>query len=591
MIRASLFVAVLAGAVTASAAAQVDSAARDTTARRDSTARDTTTRLLPTFSQAIASGPLPLGTRYVFTADSLLFSDVRTLSDLLAHIPGVYVARGGWYGQAEPIVFAGRGGATPALEIYWDGVPYLPIGRDSLYLDPARIPLAPLERVDVVVLPAALRVYLVTARPRSTAAATQVGVATGNNDIAGYRAGYATRTRSGFGVSLLADWSSLRGSGIATTTNFNTTDYWMKAEYAPPAGRLGVSLHLLSSTWRRDAATGTVDQWRMLRRDEDVRFFVAARADGLGPRLSGSYGTTVAEQDTTVSRRSFRQATLEASQTWPRANVTVTGRFGFRGAPSDLEARGGWVPVPGITLAASARRLTYAGDRSADRAAASAGLALPLGFSVRGEVTRMRGVQAPFVLTDTIRQTATDVAAWVRFDHPRALVEIGRGRRDPFAPLGFAAGIQTVAQLDSTPRTEFLAAHATLRPLPGLELSGWYFDPITGGGSFEPPHHARLSAAFYSKFWRVFPSGAFALRGELSVESWSRWDLAGRDSLGAPRALGGATFATWDMQLQLVGVTIFWVVHNVYGMRASYVPGLGYPKSVQVYGARWFFSN
>jgi len=26
-------------------------------------------------------------------------------------------------------------------------------------------------------------------------------------------------------------------------------------------------------------------------------------------------------------------------------------------------------------------------------------------------------------------------------------------------------------------------------------------------------------------------------------------------------------------------------------MRASYVPGLGYPTSVQSYGARWFFTN
>src|SRR5205809_4153198 len=30
--------------------------------------------------------------------------------------------------------------------IYWDGIPYLPLGRDSVYLDPARISLAPLER-------------------------------------------------------------------------------------------------------------------------------------------------------------------------------------------------------------------------------------------------------------------------------------------------------------------------------------------------------------------------------------------------------------------------------------------------------------
>src|SRR5207245_3906927 len=93
------------------------------------------------------------------------------------HLPGVYVARGGVYGTAEPVLYGGRG--AQGLEIYWDGVPYLPQGRDSVFLDPARISLAPLERVDVVVLPAMLRVYLVTLRQRSTATASLVGIATG----------------------------------------------------------------------------------------------------------------------------------------------------------------------------------------------------------------------------------------------------------------------------------------------------------------------------------------------------------------------------------------------------------------------------
>jgi hypothetical protein len=587
VIRAGLLVAVLVGTAAAGAAAQADTTARRDTTARDSTKRDTATALLPTLPRAIASGPQPLGARYVFTADSLLFGDVRTLSDLLGRIPGVYVARGGWFGQAEPIVFGGRG--PLAVEVYWDGVPYLPVGRDSVYLDPARIPLAPLERVDVLVLPAALRVYLVTSRPRSTQAVTQVGVATGDADIAGYRAGYAARTRGGLGLSLLADWNHLRGSGAGITT-FDNTDYWMKAEYVPPGGRLGASFQILSSSWRRAGATGTVDPWRMLRRDEGLRFFAAARSDGLGPRLTGSIGSTLAEKDTAIPRRSFRQATLEASQTWPRASVTLAGRFGFRGAPTDVEARAGWIPVPGLTLAGSRRHATYSGGRSGDRANLTAGVALPLGVSVRGEVAWMRDVQAPFVGSDSV-QEATDAAAWVRFDHPRVSFEVGRGRRDPFVPLAFAAGIRPVAQLDSTPRTDFLAAHATLHPLAGFTLSGWYFDPISGGGSFEPPHHARVSATFYSKFWRVFPSGAFALRGEFAVESWSRWTLGGRDSGGAPRALGGATFVETNIEMQLVGVTFFWIRHNLYGMRTGYVAGLGYPRSVQIYGARWFFSN
>jgi hypothetical protein len=43
--------------------------------------------------------------------------------------------------------------------------------------------------------------------------------------------------------------------------------------------------------------------------------------------------------------------------------------------------------------------------------------------------------------------------------------------------------------------------------------------------------------------------------------------------------------------MQLAGVTLFWSVTNINIMRSSYVEGLGYPKSVQQYGARWFFTN
>lgn len=591
MIRATLLVAALSGTVAAGAAAQADTT-RDSTAARDTTGRggrDTLPRILPTFALPVPAGPLPRGARYTFTADSLLFTSARTLSDLLGHIPGVYVARGGWFGQAEPVLYGGRG--PIALEVYWDGIPYLPLGRDSVYLDPARIPLAPLERLDVIVLPAALQVYLVTARPRSTTPVTHIGVATGDQDIAGYRGGYGTRTRSGLGLSLVADDNSVpNGSAAATTTTFKSTDLWLKAEYIPPDGRLGASLQLLSSNWRRHEAAGRVDHWQQQRRDRSFAFFVASRTDGLGFRLAGTMASSTVDQDTAVAKRTLSQTSLELSHTWPRANLTVTRRFGATGAPGRFEARGGWVPVPHVTLAATARHATYAGNRSGDHAHLTAGVTLPLGFSARGELAWRKDVQAPLQVTDTIRQQATDVAGWLRWDHPRVVIELGRGRRDPFTPLGFAAGIKTVDHLGPTPRTDFIAAHASVRPLPGVELSGWYFDPIVGGGDFEPPHHARLSAAFYSKFWRVFRSGIFALRAQVAMESWSG-GLSGRDTSGTQLTLGGASFAEINLELQLGGATLFWIIRNSNGMRGSYVDGLGHPKRVQLYGARWFFTN
>ena len=170
------------------------------------------------------------------------------------------------------------------------------------------------------------------------------------------------------------------------------------------------------------------------------------------------------------------------------------------------------------------------------------------------------------------------------------MIEVGRGRRDPFAPFGFAAGVKTVDSMSATPLTEFLAVRASVNVVPGLTLSGWYFDPIVGGGDFEPPRHARVSATFYSKFWRVFKSGIFALRGEIAMESWSRSALGGLQA-GAQRPLTGSSFVDGNIEMQLAGVTLFWNVQNFNIMRSSFVDGLSYPRSIQSYGARWFFTN
>jgi hypothetical protein len=574
--------------------AQVDTAARDTTALpRDTTARDTTARdtmpaLLPTFGAAIVPGPLPRGTRYVFTSDSVLLSSARTLSDLLSHIPGVYVARGGWYGAAEIVLYGGRGPAS--LEVYWDGVPMLPLGRDSVYLDPARIPLGPVERVDVIMLPAQIRVYLVTSQYRSTAPRTHVGIVTGQVDIADYRAAYSIRTRSGLGVEMLADWASIgNGPPSITTPPFGTSDIWVKADYVRPDGRLGASFQISSSGWHRSSAP-RVEGWRQDRRDRLLRLFAAERNDGLGWRVGATLASSGISHDTLVANRSLSSVNLDASQTWHRGSVSVVGRLGRSGFPSQVEARANWMPIAPLTLAGSIRQSSYTLGRKGAQAYGMAGLTLPLGFSARAELTWREDPQTALARISPFSRQV-DYAGWIRFDHRRLSIEVGRGRRDPFQPVGFAEGIETVRSLNPTPLTEFIAARASIQVVPGVQLSGWYFDPVVGGGDFEPPHHSYISATFYSKFWRVFKSGIFALRGEVAMESWGRSDFGGRDSAGTALGITGSSFVNTNLELQLAGVTIFWSVTNANVMRSSYVPGLGYPKSAQQYGARWFFTN
>jgi len=565
---------------------KADSARADSArAAADSAASDTVERFLPTFAAAVPSGPLPRGTRWRFDGDSLVLSDITTLSDLLARIPGVYVARGGWFGAAEVPVYGGQG--PLALEVYWDGVPYLPLGRDSVWLDPARIPLGPLERVDVQVLPSTLRVYLVSARQRSTVPRTGVRISTGGNSIAQYRGGFAKRWKSGLGLSVNADYRNIDGIQGSSTTAFNTVDLWLKAEYIP-SPRFGVGYQILSSSWRRGEGPQVVD-WRQRRRDGVLRAFYATRADGLGERVGLSVMRTQITQDALVPDRSLYQAILDLSETRSRSSLGFTLRAQGAGRPLQLEGHAAWQPLPFLTLAADGRRSYYGDAGHGNRAHVSAGLTLPLGFSVRGEATQLEDYQAPLV-TGTF-QWATDYAAYLRWDRRRVTLEAGQLRRDPFAPLAFAAGIAPVASLGARPRSTYLSVYAAVRPLSGVELSGWYFDPVSGGGDFEPPKHARVSATFYSKFWRVFRSGVFSLRGEVVAESWSRSTLGGHDDAGDPIPLGPATFTMTNIELRIADFTGYWITRNYNAMRASYVTGLGYPKRAQYYGVAWFFRN
>jgi hypothetical protein len=567
------------------------SSGRDTT-RADST-RDTLPHYLPVLPAAIPEGPLPRGSRYTFTTDSFAFSDTKTLADLLAHIPGVYVARGGPYGQAEAVLYGGRG--PPALEVYWDGVPYLPLGRDSVYLDPARIPLSPLERVDVIVLPAMLRVYLVTARQSSSAPTSEVGITTGVFSTGGYRGTFLKRWRSGIGLSLVADWNDINDASGSGTTAFHDVDLWLKGEYVP-SPRVGASFQIVSTDWDRSGTTDPlVNPFHSKRVSDLARLFVALRPDGFGPRLDLTLATTATSRDTAVADRSFQQLNLELSSLWPRASAGLIARLQSDPIPFELEARAAWNPVFPLTLAVDARHAGYALGKSGDRAHFAGSLDLPLGFSARGDVAWGNDLDAPARADDSV-QTTNDLFGAIRWQSRWATLEVGGARRDAFAPLsGFPAGLLTVSALAPTPATNYLSIQASLRPVPGLTLSGWYFDPVRGGGEFEPPKHARYALTFYSKFWRTYRSGIFALRAEAAAESWTGGAGAGvvrgPTTPTVPLTLAGATFIDLNVEIRIAGVTIFWANRNARAFRGGYVPGTSYPSTYQSYGVRWRFTN
>jgi hypothetical protein len=557
---------------------------------------DTMPSFVPRAPRGVPGGPRPAGSRFVYDADSLVFAGFQTLSDLLSHVPGVHVARGGYYGQPEPVLFGGRGAA--GLEIYWDGVPYLPLGRDSVFLDPARIAIGPLERIEVVVSPAGLRVYLVTMSPPTTEPVTSIRIATGDAGYALYQGLFARRWRSGLGVSLRADIGATNGLGGTAHTKFRDTDVWVRLEYLP-SPRFGADVQILGTSWKRDPGPPDVAARDVRRSDRAVRAFFRSREDGLGARLQASYVWSGINADSLLApdsgasdaerSRDVRQATLEAAYTWPRANVTARAGIGGDPVPFRADVAASWRPVSPLTLAVDARQSRYAGDRDGRRVHASAGLGLPLGFSLRGDAVTARDVQAPWVTADTAQET-TDYAATLRWERSFITLEGGAGRRSAFTPIGFAGDLRPTAALAPSPETDYVTAHASLRVIPGLELSGWYADPLEGGGDFELPRRARWAATFHSKFWRKFRSGAFALHAEVAGESWSG-GRGGVDSLGAPLRLPGATFIETNLRVRILDLTLFWVVRNLNLTRAGYVPGRDYPLQMQYYGANWSFRN
>jgi len=543
------------------------------------------------FAPDVPRGPLPPGARWSFDADSLRLAGFFTLSELLARLPGVYVARGGFFGQAENVLYAGRGPA--ALELYWDGIPYVPLGRDSLYLDPARVSLAPLERVEVSRLPGVLRVYLVTRRQASTHAASSVGVSSGDRNLTRYVGRFARRWRSGAGLSFAFDKNAIDGAAGTSSTGFNSENLWLHGEVTR-AGRFGISYQMLGSSWERDPAAGLVDHWRFGRTDQILRLFVSPRPDGLGARFQLAAAHATAKRDSAVPTRYSRVMALDAGLAARRASVDATVRLGDAARPLQLEARGSWTPLgglsgAGVTLSAEARQAEYRGGRVGRRAIGQIGFLLPLGFSLRGEAVWSRDLQAASLTTVPLQRTL-DLNGAVRWDGRWATLEVGAGRRDGFLPFLAPAGLRTIADLHATPTTNTLTVYGSLRPAGWVTVSGWYADPLDGGGDFEPPHHARVSATFFSRFLRVFRSGIFALRGDVAVESWSGWNT-GIDSAGATLRLKGSSFLDFNIGLQIGDVTAFWTRRNANGRAATYVPGLAYPRNLYFFGVRWDFRN
>ncbi len=587
----------------AAAGAQEIPAGRDTAAR--SPRRDTIPGwpylqhgVVPMVPEAVPPGPLPPGSRYTFTRDSIPWSTAQTLSDLLGAIPGVYLARGGFLGVPEYPVYGGRGAAT--VQVFWDGMPLEPLGGDSVYLDPARIPLTYLRRVDVEVLPATLRVYLSSERHEELPTRTVVRVMSGDFHTASYAGLFQRRWPSGTGLNLAGNFQQSEGASQSNRQS-QEFDIWAKGEWLPAAAT-GAAYQIRRQQYDREAVPqgeggfATADgipARHGARTDLLFTIFAASRPFDLGLRANAGFGASHWSNDTVIGDRQLRQAFLTLGYRAPRLAVEATGRLADVRTTSALDARVGWTPLPWMVLAADAAVQRHEGGRRSRAAHASAAL-VQGPFSLVGEWAFGDGVQAPALTADTAQRT-TDRAVRAGLDTRPLAGHVSLVRRDAYQPLPFPE-LTVLAGLSATRAATYLVADARLQPINALSLDGWYATPRntgpTGAADFQPPAHGRAQLTFRSKFWRTFRSGAFDLKVQIAMESWGD-GTGGLGPGGAPIALPGVTLWETFLSFRIVGFTAFWDLRDAVTTRKEkqYVPGLNYPHNSQVFGVRWEFKN
>lgn len=572
----------------------VSIAAQDTTQIQAAEPRDTTptpaSPVLPIKEVEVPTGPLPPGSRYVFTRDSILWSDAATLSDLLARIPGVYVARAGFVGLPEYTVYAGRGGQ--GIEVYWDGVQMEPLGTDTLAIDPARIPLALLRRVDVEILPGTLRIFVVTERHETLEPRSFIQVGSGDLSTARFAGMFQHRWRSGLEVIVAADFESSDGVREQDRSG-QQFDVFAKVGWLPKP-TLGAEYQLRRQDHDRDpAATDAgvegVPERRGSRTDLLFTMFAGSRPDGSGFRVEGGLGVSAWDPDSgsVIPEQRIRRAYLDSrfmTNTW---TIGVRGTVGDARTLGRVEGRFGFVPVPGIVLSGDARWERHEADRTSRRARAAAGIYYgPL--SVVGEISVADVVAAPALQSDSAQHTV-DQAIRLGFTTRRLWGQVGVVRRDAFAPLPLAD--LPIARFDTAAEATYLVAEVYLQPLAPLTFRTWYSDPISGTpANLQPPRHTRAAVSFRSKYWRTFRSGTFDVLLEAALESWDS-GIAGFDDGGLPITLPAATFTELLIRFQLGGFTGFWNMRNAGNNISQYVPGIPYPRSGQTFGVKWVFAN
>jgi hypothetical protein len=533
------------------------------------------------------SPPMPALTRMVFNRDSIEWGHASTVSDLLLQVPGVYLWRGGFVGRPEPVNFQGRGGTS--VEYFLDGLPYVPTGVDSVAVDPALFSISFLDRIEVERWPGLLRVHLFTRRHDRRAPRSRIGIARGDRDFARYEAALERRGHSGVGFVVAGDYlSSPTASG--SSSSYSNTQLWLQGGYVP-SERFGAQLQVLRSGPNRRpflfAEGDTIGLgFDATRTDAQARVSLRSRPQGLGSSVDVIVGRTSWDGGG-VEQRVDQVGGYVGHRT---PTLALGGSAFYRSRWTPLDIRGTFGVTPAGPLAASARAVyqRHDGDRSSRYVELAAGLQPVRGLAVAGSARLGEQVVAPSTASDTA-QTLRDLGATIGWERDRLGLQLGWSRTAEFSPVGYAE-FPRIVGLAPSGEVDWLTVRARLAPVRWVTLEGWYSDPRKGTADGIPPTHSLLAATLRSKFLRQFPSGAFDLKLRLSVESWGR-GVIGRDAVGAPITLKGATFFRSLVQFQLQSFSLYWDRGNLTATELTYVPGFELPAYGTTFGVRWEFLN
>ena len=576
-------------------------------------------RLVPIAPRIGAGTLLPRGTRFVIDRDSVLWHGAETVSDLLTRVPGVYLLRGGWAGRPELPAYQAHGATSVSYLL--DGMPYLPLGEDSVMVDPSMLPLSLIDRVEIEQIPGQLKVWLFTRRNDRSAPYSRIGIGAGDLQIARYQGQLEKRSAKGPGFAAAFDHFSVPAQQ-GQSGDYSNTQALLRLDYVGN-GRRGLEVQALRSGPDREAVLSDASRPDTLSRarhgsrlDLSGRVFLAPRADGQGPRLdllvNRAQWTDEIERDTTLvitditdsqgvvtgqdttfdvhdHHRGITQ--LAALTSYRLAAASLEASLFWRSAwtPLELRLRGATAAVRGVTLSLDGAYLRHESSRSSKWLTARAGVVLPLGFSASAVWRKGSEVFSPAIRAETA-QDVDDRSVSLAWHSGFAELEGSFTTNAGFQPAGYAQ-YPALAVLAPSARTDWITLSGRVAPRQWLVLSGWYNTPRAGHPEGQPPSHALANVTIQSKFLPTFKSGIFNLKLQVSVEHWGA-GVVGRDSVGGTAAtLEAATYYRGYLGLQIGSFTAYYDRYNMQGSRSAYVPGLPIPAYASTFGVRWEFAN